>query len=163
MSCLCFLFETIYTSDHFSSSHKAMTKAWHWLYNMYTDPSNVCDACTSDYASLCVCVSTWGHPADISVTNLCNCACCLAKLIVVVSLNEKKAAPLSSQGYWLYSTCFAPKPQEKAVGNGWGQQGRIRHPLQLGEMVRRRRQLHVRHLRMLMVMCMRGPKLKRRL
>lgn len=36
-------------------------------------------------------------------------------------------------------------------------------PIQLGEMVRRRRQLHVRHLRMLMVMCMRGPKLKSRL
>lgn len=41
--------------------------------------------------------------------------------------------------------------------------GRIEGHLQLGEMVRLRRQLHVKHLRMLIVMCMRGPKLKRRL
>lgn len=52
----------------------------------------------------------------------------------------------------------------------WGQhtgrlrvRGRTEGHLQLGEMVRLRRQLHVKHLRMLMVMCMRGPKLKSRL
>lgn len=71
----------------------------------------------------------------------------------------------------LYLLC--PKPQEKVEGTGWGgggggqQTGRVRggfgHPPQLGEMVRLRRQLHVRHLRMLIVMCMRGPKLKSRL
>lgn len=66
----------------------------------------------------------------------------------------------------LYLLC-PKKPRGRADKTGRGQQNQeglgVGYPLQLGEMVRLRRQLHVKHLRMFIVMCMRGPKLKRRL
>lgn len=129
---------------------------------MYIGPSNVCDACISVYAfSVCMCEymrSSCRHLCDKPVQ-----LCMLSGKAYHGSVFEQKGGSSLLAGLLALLYLLCPKPQEKAVGNGRGQQGRITHPPQLGEMVRRRRQLHVRHLRMLMVMCMRGPKLKRRL
>lgn len=87
-----FSFNNIYmqqlTKQLFSSCHTTQTLAWVPRHIIYTIIQCVCClyVCVVGYA--CFCVSTWGHPIyNISVTNLCSCACCLEKLIVALSLN----------------------------------------------------------------------------
>ena len=78
------------------------------------------------------------------------------------SVFELKEHPLSKLLVLVYLLCTEPQRKTLRDSEVMGKH-RIEHRPQLGEMVRLRRQLHVRHLRMLMVMCMRGPKLKSRL
>ncbi|TNN39811.1 hypothetical protein EYF80_050026 [Liparis tanakae] len=92
-----------------------------------------------------------------------------AGLSLPVGTRGSRADGLRGQLEW-EAQCSAILPAEPGVGRHTGGVqvrggiiGMAPPPLQLGETVRLRRQLQVRHLRMLMVMCMRGPKLKRRL
>lgn len=117
-----------------------------------------------DSVSWCTLVSVAVQEATLHIASMCNRACFQVKLIMVESLTYEVPPPLYGLQDLIY--LCSQKKKKKNLRNEvvfrWTRGGSGVRP-QFGEMVRLRKQLHVRHLRMLMVMCMRGPKLKSRL